>query len=75
MMRAKAGKKSVELQPAARPSRIRREPVRIAESPPPAKLAWWRSEEWEVRLSVGGIIAFALAIFIIALGVSEFTKN
>ncbi len=59
----KLGKKAVELQPAARPSRIRREP-------PPAEKGVaslvnkidWGSREWEVRFAVAGIILFALGI-------------
>jgi len=50
------GKKTVELRPAARPSRIRREP-------PPADKGVaslvnkidWGSREWEVRFAVAGI--------------------
>jgi hypothetical protein len=57
------GKKTVELRPAARPSRIRREP-------PPADKGVaslvnkidWGSREWEVRFAVAGIIFFAVAI-------------
>lgn len=57
------GKKAVELRPAARPSRIRREP-------PPADKGVaslvnkidWGSREWEVRFAAGGIILFALGI-------------
>jgi hypothetical protein len=59
----KPGKRTVELQPAARPSRIRREP-------PPAEKGVaslvnkidWGSREWEVRFAVAGIILFALGI-------------
>jgi len=57
------GKKTVELRPAARPSRIRREP-------PPADKGVaslvnkidWGSREWEIRFAVAGIILFALGI-------------
>jgi hypothetical protein len=59
----KPGKRTVELQPAARPSRIRREP-------PPAEKGVaslvnkidWGSREWEIRFAVAGIILFALGI-------------
>jgi hypothetical protein len=59
----KPGKRTVELQPAARPSRIRREP-------PPADKGVaslvnkidWGSREWEIRFAVAGIILFALGI-------------
>lgn len=69
-----SGKKSVELRQSARPSRIRRDPVRTSQSAP-AKIAWWRTSEWEIRLSVTGITLFAIAIFIITLGVSDFTSS
>ena len=60
---SKQAKRAVELQPAARPSRIRREP-------PPAEKGVaslvnridWSSREWEVRFAVAGIILFALGI-------------
>jgi len=60
---SKQAKRAVELQPAARPSRIRREP-------PPADKGVaslvnridWGSREWEVRFAVAGIILFALGI-------------
>ena len=60
---SKQAKRAVELQPAARPSRIRREP-------PPAEKGVaslvnkidWGSREWEVRFAVAGIILFALGI-------------
>ena len=60
---SKQAKRTVELQPAARPSRIRREP-------PPAEKGVaslvnkidWGSREWEVRFAVAGIILFALGI-------------
>lgn len=72
----KPAKKSVELgqsrirrEPVrtieARPSRIRRDPVREE------KEAFWRSREWEIRLSVAGITLFAIAISIIWIGVNH----
>lgn len=57
----KPGKKAVELQAAARPSRIRREPAGN-KAGTLARNAWWESREWEIRLAVGGILFFALAI-------------
>ena len=51
-----------------RASRIRRDPVREE------KEAFWRSREWEIRLSVVGIVMFALAIAIITLGISNATS-
>ena len=58
-------KPTVEL----RPSRIRRDP------PPPDKLADlakkidWGSREWEVRLAIIGMIAFALALNALVFGI------
>lgn len=52
-----------------RPSRIRRDPVREE------KEAIWRSREWEVRLSVAGVILFALAIAIIWVGAGIVTAG
>ena len=59
---SKPGKQTVELQPSARPSRIRRDPA-LADKPENlSPNAWWESSEWEVRLSIAGMIFFALAI-------------
>ncbi|HVM23226.1 MAG TPA: hypothetical protein VM308_08020 [Sphingomicrobium sp.] len=70
-------KKTVALEPAPRPSRIRRDP------PPPGgataalgKKIDWSSSEWETRLVVAGVVAFAVAISIITVGFSAITgKN
>jgi hypothetical protein len=65
-------KPTVGLTPdAPRPSRIRREP------PPPEKpkeLRAYGSSEREQWMVTIGVILFALAIFIITFGVSEYTK-
>ena len=65
-------KPTVGLTPdAPKPSRIRRDP------PPPEKPSQLRSygsserEQWVVTI---GVLLFALAIFIITFGVSEYTK-
>jgi hypothetical protein len=69
----KPGKKTVELRPAARPSRIRRDPVR-----PDNKLESlvgkvdWHSREWEIRLAVAGVLFFALAITALVIDIGEF---
>ncbi len=56
---------------AARPSRIRREPP----PPPPAQKALQpHPSEREVWVVVIGVILFSLAIAIIIVGVSDFTK-
>ena len=59
----KPGKKTVELQPEARPSRIRREPLPM-ENALTRRLGRidWTSREWEIRLAMVGIIFFALAL-------------
>jgi hypothetical protein len=67
----KPGKKTVELQPAARPSRIRRDPA-LADTPENlARNAWWDSREWEVRLAIAGIIFFALGISALVIDIAE----
>ena len=55
-------KKTVEMEASAKPSRIRRDPVRSAEAERLSSNAWWESREWEIRLAIVGIIFFALAI-------------
>ena len=52
----------VELKPAPRPSRIRRDPP-PAEKPATLEKAMWRqSHEWEIALAIAGMILFALGI-------------
>lgn len=60
---SKFSKKTVELKPAAGPSRIRREPVRADNKLETlAGRIDWGSREWEVRLAVVGILLFALGL-------------
>jgi hypothetical protein len=66
----KPGKKSVDLQQEARPSRIRREPVRGNEQRLTTN-AWWESRQWEIRLAIIGIIFFALAINAVVFDLGE----
>jgi hypothetical protein len=66
----KPNKKTVELSPA-RPSRIRRDPVRVDTSEGLAKNAWWESRDWEIRLAIIGIITFALAINALVFDIGE----
>ena len=68
-----SSKKTIGLATAAapQPSRIRKDP------PPPEKPKMLRSyytPEQEGWVVVIGVILFALAIFVISLGVSEYTK-
>ena len=55
-------KKTVELQAEARPSRIRRDPVRVEERKDVVSNAWWRNDELEVPIAIVGMIVFALGI-------------
>jgi hypothetical protein len=55
-------KSTVELDPAARPSRIRRDPLHVKQAEQLSQNAWWDSREWEVRLAIIGIVLFALGI-------------
>lgn len=67
-------KKTVELKPAPRPSRIRRDPGLADTRENLRRDAWWESREWEIRLAIAGIIFFALAINALVLDISWFTK-
>lgn len=68
----KPNKKTVELHDAApRPSRIRREPVKTEKLSELAGTAWWRSDAWEVRIAIVGIIVFALGINAVGYLLSE----
>lgn len=69
---SKPGKKTVELQAAARPSRIRRDP------PAPAaqkKAVNPYPTEREVWIVVVGVVLFALAISIITFEFSQITSR
>ena len=68
-------KSTVELDPAKRPSRIRRDPVPVAESAEEKKELWFRSNEWEIKLALIGIIVFALIIDVFAIAISEYTAH
>lgn len=71
---SKIGKKSVELQPAARPSRIRRDPPG-GDADRLARAAWWNSSEWEIRLALAGIAFFALAIAAVVIDLGELVSR
>lgn len=64
-------KKTVELEEAPRPSRIRRQPAPV-ENAITRKLDRidWSSRQWEIRLAIIGIVLFALALDVIAFGFS-----
>ena len=71
----KPGKHTVELNGPARPSRIRRDPP-----PRPGGAAGtdqklqWNSSEREIWLAIIGIVAFALAINAVVVGISALTN-
>jgi hypothetical protein len=71
---SRIAKKTVELQRAQRPS-IRREPP-PADNAVTRKLARidWTSREWEVRLAIGGIVFFAVAIAALVIDLGEFAS-
>jgi micrococcal nuclease len=66
----KPGKKTVELAPAARPSRIRRDP------PPVERKVEPRTDEEEVWFGVAGVllIAAVLAALTVGIGVATFSR-
>ena len=70
---SKIRRKTVDLHAPARPSRIRRDPVR----PEQERLfnAWWQSREWEIRIAILGIIFFAIAINALVFDIGEFLSQ
>jgi hypothetical protein len=70
MNKSNLGKKTVELQQPARPSRIRREPT-VSVAQQLSRNAWWESREWEIRLAIVGIVFFALGISAIVIDVGH----
>jgi hypothetical protein len=68
---SKPAKKFVQLE-AARPSRIRREPVRADNKLETlAGKVDWGSREWEIRLAVIGITLFALGLSALVFDIGE----
>ena len=59
---SKPRRQTVQLQPPARPSRIRREPVPEDKPLSLVGRVHWGSREWEIRFAIIGIILFALGI-------------
>jgi len=70
---SKTAKKTVELKPGARPSRIRREPPPRPDNALARKLDRidWGSREWEIRFALAGIIFFAVAIVAVVIDVGH----
>jgi hypothetical protein len=67
----KPAKTKVELNAAAKPSRIRRDPV-PTEKPARLKGVYFASSEWEIGLAIAGIVLFALAINAMVFDLGEF---
>jgi hypothetical protein len=67
---SKIRKKTVELKPVARPSRIRRDPLSV-EADRLSRMPWWQSREWEIRLAIIGIIFVTLALNALVFDVGE----
>jgi hypothetical protein len=69
----KPEKKTVELDQPVRVSRIRRDPVHVKEAKAEAeKKLHWRTSEREIWIALIGILAFALAIDIIAVAIAAY---
>ena len=70
---SKTAKKTVELKPAERPSRIRREPPPQPSNALARKLDRidWSSREWEIRFALAGIVFFAVAIVAVVIDVGH----
>lgn len=69
---SKIRRKTLELHPPARPSRIRRDPLHVQQDQQLVRNAWWNSREWEIRLSIAGIVFFALAIVALVFDIGHF---
>jgi len=68
---SKIRRKTVELHPPARPSRIRRDPLHVKQAEQLSKNAWWDSREWEIRFALIGIVFFAVAIVAAVIDIGE----
>lgn len=68
-------KKTVELESGVRPSRIRREPVSSGKPQSIVGRIQWGSREWEIRLAIGGILFFALAITAVVIDLGELISS
>ena len=68
---AKITKQTVELKP----SRIRREPVRSDPVAGPAAKAWLDPREWESWIVIIGVVAFAIGLTLLSIGIGEVTSH
>lgn len=71
LSQSKIRRKTVALHQPARPSRIRRDPLHVKQAEQLSKNAWWDSREWEIRLALGGIVFFAIAIVAVVIDIGE----
>jgi hypothetical protein len=71
----KSGRATVQLKPAARPSRIRRDPVRADQARSQIGRIDWHSPEWEVRLALAGMTFFALALTALVVDLGEILSH
>lgn len=67
----------IRRQPVAMraPSRIRREPLHVKQEQQLSRDAWWTSREWEIRLSLAGVVFFALAISAAVIDIGHLLSN
>ena len=70
---SKIRRKTVDLNPPARPSRIRRDPMSASMDKTLGLFGKidFHSREWEIRFAVVGITLFALGISAVVLDVGE----
>ncbi|GAA4725152.1 hypothetical protein H9L13_00075 [Sphingomonas lutea] len=69
---SKSSKKpTVELKP----SRIRREPRGVEVPTGPAAKAWFDPGEWESWIVIVGVIAFAIGLTALSIGIGEVTSH
>jgi hypothetical protein len=71
----KSGRATVKLDAAARPSRIRRDPVRADQALRQIGRIDWHSPEWEVRLALAGMTFFALALTALVVDLGEILSH
>lgn len=56
-------------------SRIRREPLHVKQDQQLSRDAWWTSREWEVRLSLAGVVFVAIAISAAVIDIGHLLSN
>ena len=63
-------KPTVDLKEPARPSRIRRDPVKSEKPQSLVNKVYFQSREWEVGLAILGMVVFAVALEVIWVAVT-----